>query len=166
MKLTINKNMMLVAATLLCATAQAKVQEVTSAEELGKLQGPTIVRFYAEWCGACKATKDAYVTLSDDASVQGKVTFVAVDVDKAPALAQKHGVSGIPTFVYLKDGQVAYKAVGAPQDFVNSFKRTIEEKFNIAMKKSSGSMFAQMKDQIKKGFNVVSNKLQTMFGVA
>ncbi len=43
----------------------------------------------------------------------GDVIFVKVDVDENPELAAKHSVSAMPTFVFIKDGEVVDRLMGA-----------------------------------------------------
>ena len=56
-----------------------------------------------------------------------KAVFGKVNVDENPSLAQKYGVMSIPTFVVLKDGQVAGKAMGAID------KKELEEKLDAVL---------------------------------
>lgn len=65
---------------------------------------PTMVMFFARWCGACKNTKpmwDLFTTRYD--GYQG-VRFVTVDGDKNPELMKLHGVDHYPTIKFVPHG--------------------------------------------------------------
>ena len=55
----------------------------------------TVVRFTAEWCGPCKA----FAPVFDKIASQSDDTFVVVDVDEHPQVAQNYRVMSIPTVV-------------------------------------------------------------------
>ena len=70
--------------------------------------GTTLVDFYADWCGPCKAmgpTLKAFQDISD-------VPLVKIDVDKERELAMKYDVRGIPCFIYFEDGVAKSRASG------------------------------------------------------
>ncbi|MCH5226192.1 MAG: thioredoxin family protein [Muribaculaceae bacterium] len=72
---------------------------------------PMIVDFSATWCPPCKALKPIFEKLAED--FRGRITFVTIDVDEQPELAQAYGVSNIPALIFLnKDGQVQNTIVG------------------------------------------------------
>jgi thioredoxin 1 len=85
------------------------------------LQNPelTVVDFWAEWCGPCKALGPTIDALADQYA--GKVKVYKLNVDENPASAQRFKVRGIPTVMVLKGGQVVDQLVGnQPKDsFVN-----------------------------------------------
>jgi thioredoxin 1 len=71
---------------------------------------PTVVDFWAEWCGPCKALAPV---LEEIAKEMGeKAQIVKVNVDEAGELAQQYGIRGIPTLIFFKDGQVKKTLVG------------------------------------------------------
>ncbi|KAL7494987.1 hypothetical protein ACHAWT_003576 [Skeletonema menzelii] len=69
----------------------------------------TIIDFTATWCGPCKAIAPIYKELSEEFDAQ----FIKVDVDDNPEAAQKFGVSAMPTFVFIKGGEVVDRLMGA-----------------------------------------------------
>lgn len=69
-----------------------------------------LVDFYADWCPPCRALKPTIQQLADE--YRGKVTVVAVDVDKFGDLAAKYQISAIPVVILFERGQVAEQYVG------------------------------------------------------
>jgi thioredoxin 1 len=76
---------------------------------------PTLVDFWAEWCGPCKALGPVLEEIADE--IGEKARIVKVNVDNAQGLAQKYGIKGIPTLLFFKDGEVKTTLVGnQPKD--------------------------------------------------
>ncbi len=70
----------------------------------------TLVDFWAEWCGPCRALGPTIDTLADQYA--GKVKVYKLNVDENPDSAQKFKVRGIPTVMLVKNGQVVDQLVG------------------------------------------------------
>ena len=69
-----------------------------------------IVDFSATWCGPCRMMAPVLEELSEEMS--GKADFYNLDVDEAPEVAAKFGISSIPCLVLLKNGQAVSQSVG------------------------------------------------------
>jgi len=68
-----------------------------------------LIDFYADWCGPCQMMKPVVAEL-EKAHPEIKVT--SVNIDEEDELAEKYGVSSIPCFVVLKDGEEVAREVG------------------------------------------------------
>ena len=70
-----------------------------------------IVDFWAEWCGPCRMVGPIIEELSHD--YEGKVLVGKVNVDHNPQVSMKFGVRSIPTILFIKNGEIVDKQVGA-----------------------------------------------------
>ena len=70
-----------------------------------------LVDLWAAWCGPCKVIAPILERIAADYA--GRVKVVKVDVDQAPATAQRFDARSIPTLVLLRDGQVVQRVIGA-----------------------------------------------------
>lgn len=71
---------------------------------------PVFVKFGAEWCGPCKSLQPILDELATEYA--DKIKFINVDIDKTTIAAQ-YNIRGVPTMLFLKDGQVINTIVGA-----------------------------------------------------
>ena len=72
---------------------------------------PILVDFWAEWCGPCKAIGPIIEELSKE--YEGKATIGKLNVDDNPEVSFKYGIRSIPTLLFIKNGEVVEKHVGA-----------------------------------------------------
>ena len=82
---------------------------------------PLVVDFWATWCAPCRMIAPIIAELAEE--YDGKVVVGKCDVEDADEIASECGIRNIPTILFLKNGEVVDKFVGAAS------KAKIEEKF-------------------------------------
>lgn len=88
-------------------------QEVLEASE------PVLVDFWAPWCGPCKMIAPTIEELAND--FEGKARIGKVNTDENPSVASAQGISGIPTVMIFKGGELVQKFVGlTPKDKISA----------------------------------------------
>lgn len=88
--------------------------------EVLKSEKVTLIDFWAEWCGPCRAISPIVEELAKE--YDGKALIGKVNVDENPEITVKYGIRNIPTILFIKKGEIVDKQVGAVP------KSTIEEK--------------------------------------
>ncbi|MGQ9854427.1 MAG: thioredoxin, partial [Candidatus Oleimicrobiaceae bacterium] len=79
--------------------------------EVGEYKGLVLVDFWAEWCGPCRMVGPVVEKVAEDYA--GRLKVGKLNVDLHGRAAMTYGVTGIPTLILFKDGQVVDKIVGA-----------------------------------------------------
>ena len=72
---------------------------------------PVIVDFWAPWCGPCRMVAPTLEKIA--AEKEGKLVVAKVNTDEDYEWAQKYGVQGIPTMLFIANGKVIHRQVGA-----------------------------------------------------
>lgn len=72
---------------------------------------PTVVDFWAEWCGPCKQMAPHLDAVAEE--LAGQIEVAKINVDDNPMAASKYGIRGLPTLMMFKDGKVVQTQTGA-----------------------------------------------------
>lgn len=94
---------------------------------------PTLVDFYATWCGPCKMQSPIIEKVKE--SVGDSANVIKIDIDKNEAVARRYNVQSIPTLILFKNGEPVWRAVGLQQENV------LVDKINDYLGTKSDEMF-------------------------
>eukprot|EP00816_Leptocylindrus_hargravesii_P001883 CAMPEP_0196813072 /NCGR_PEP_ID=MMETSP1362-20130617/33471_1 /TAXON_ID=163516 /ORGANISM="Leptocylindrus danicus, Strain CCMP1856" /LENGTH=169 /DNA_ID=CAMNT_0042189089 /DNA_START=39 /DNA_END=548 /DNA_ORIENTATION=+ len=94
-------------AVIECETLEDVNQAISDAALNGKL---IVIDFTATWCGPCQMIAPVFKEMSEKME---NVVFLKVDVDKNAEAAAQYGVSAMPTFVFVKKGEIVDRLMGA-----------------------------------------------------
>ena len=83
---------------------------MSSFQEIIASNTPTLVDFFATWCGPCKTMAPILDDVKNDLGKQ--VRILKIDVDKNPAVASRFKIRGVPTLILFKDGEIVWRESG------------------------------------------------------
>jgi thioredoxin 1 len=79
--------------------------------EVLKAETPTLVDFWAPWCGPCRMVGPVVEELA--AEYAGRIKVAKMNVDENQKTPSKYNIRGIPTLILFKGGEIAEQVVGA-----------------------------------------------------
>lgn len=82
-------------------------------ENIIKENKPTLVDFFATWCGPCKMLSPILEKVEEESN--GEYNIVKVDIDESYDLAKKFGIMSVPTMIVFKNGEEVEKLIGLRQ---------------------------------------------------
>ncbi len=91
--------------------AVTEVTDATFEDIVLKSEIPVMVDLWAVWCGPCRMIHPIIEELSEEYA--GKALMTKLDVDTNRQTAMKYGIRNIPTVLFIKNGEVVDKQVGA-----------------------------------------------------
>jgi thioredoxin 1 len=92
-----------------------EVTDQTFNQVVLKAELPTVVDFWAVWCGPCKMIAPALEQIAEE--YEDQVQVAKLDVDQSSETAMKYGVMSIPTLLLFKNGEPVERIIGfLPKD--------------------------------------------------
>ena len=95
--------------------AEIKLTDQNFEQEVLRADLPVLVDFWASWCGPCQMLAPVIAEIAEEYA--GKVKVGKVNVDEQPNLANRYGITSIPTVMLFKNGEVVSTSLGyRPKD--------------------------------------------------
>lgn len=104
------------------------MEELQSEEQFDRILAKhtyVLVNGSAKWCQPCKSI---YPLLLELIPRYKNITFVKLDIDNLYDLANKLDITGLPSFILMKEGKIENKVVGADLVKVKRMLETISKK--------------------------------------
>ena len=105
-----------------------QLNETTFEKLIAEAERPVLVDFWAPWCMPCRVVGPLVDELADEYA--GRVTVAKLNVDEAPGVAARLGISAIPTLMVFRDGEKLASLVGVkPKDQIAA---ALEQSLQVA----------------------------------
>lgn len=94
-------------------------------QEINQSSLPVVLDVYATWCGPCQQMMPIFDELEKE--LGDKAKFAKLNVDEARELSIKYGITSVPTFVFIRDGEIKYKqdSIISKEDLKNKIEELI-----------------------------------------
>lgn len=79
--------------------------------EIKQASMPIVIDVFATWCGPCQQMMPVFDELAKE--FDGRCKFAKLNVDEAREISIEYGVTSVPTFIFIKNGQVQSKETGS-----------------------------------------------------
>ncbi|MEM6471982.1 MAG: thioredoxin [Planctomycetota bacterium] len=109
----------------MAADAVIEFTEDNFDSEVLQADGAVLVDFWAPWCGPCRAIAPM---IDELATENGTAKIGKLNIDDAPSVAQRFGITGIPTLLLFKNGEVEHSFRGG-----NTTKAALQEAIDASV---------------------------------
>ncbi len=107
-----------------------------------------LVEFSADWCSVCNGIKKPFEEIANEGEFN-KVAFVQVDVDKLDSVSKQNGIVGVPTFVYMENGNKKVEEIGVQNmpAFKDHLRENIRKTFSLAQNEPIDGQIAPIMEE-------------------